>query len=115
MKKLVLYFLYFVGFALILIQCAKLFPTQTKSNKQQLKSRSGTGLENRDSPERTTAIFTYTSAFTPGLTAGLVREHFLNYDIAPYLNNRRLFYAPTTVFGYNDLFRSYNSGLIVNK
>jgi hypothetical protein len=31
MKKLILNFLYFIGFALILIQCAKLFPTDAKT------------------------------------------------------------------------------------
>ncbi len=30
MKKLILTFLYFVGFALVLIQCAKMFPSETK-------------------------------------------------------------------------------------
>ena len=46
MKQLILYFLFFVGFALILIQCAWLFPSDSKSPVNPTKAKARPQIDN---------------------------------------------------------------------
>jgi len=76
MKKLILNFLFFVGFSLILVQCAKMFPSKIKKSKQY--------------PPRAARIKTITynkqTKFTSFVEEIYIGKNF-NRSLIPFLKN----------------------------
>lgn len=63
MKQLLLYFLFFVGSAIIFIQCAELFPTDDKLSKHKPQSQTETGFSSYFTPNNSALFPSNTSAF----------------------------------------------------
>ena len=92
LKQLLLNFLFFVAAALILIQCAKLFPT--KNNVPMNKS--GAGIINyRNNPFNSVAgIAAAEPGFGTLVRSPLFRQQVFANDIMAYIHSYRPFYNP---------------------
>jgi hypothetical protein len=136
MKQLILYFLFFVCAAFILIQCARYFP----SNDKPLKGRSPSGkidnqLQNKSSttqrPGTTDARRAQSSIVKPSFNLYFTEQAFpLNmvkyinhYQFLSYrywsineskIDTWQLFYNPYTSFTFSGLLDKGNTGLVAN-
>jgi|SRR6185437_7935073 len=110
MKQLLYYFLFFVGFALILIQCAKLFPTSNKTPKESKARPINNTTGSKHSKE--TLSISNAAAVAPGLNTSFIftpwfNQRFLPYHIMEYINSRPLFSNSYISFDYHNLVRPY--------
>jgi hypothetical protein len=117
MKQLLYYFLFFVGFALILIQCAKLFPTRDKILKQSKAHTINNTTDSKHSKE--TLSITNTAQVSPGIYTNIFTpwfsQRFLPYHIMEYINTRPLFSNSYVSFEYRNLIHQYKGKSKHNK
>jgi len=126
MKQLILYFLFFVGAAFIFIQCAKFFPSDAKSPKNQVKSK-------KKQTTAKTSLFSegyelIKPEFKTGILPAYLNEHAFPLNVVDYLkscslpntyhfgfytnaNIRPFFYNHYIDYTYNQLFGKKNGAL----
>jgi hypothetical protein len=109
MKQLLLNFLFFVGSAFILVQCAKLFPTVDKLSKRLTQSH--TYSDNTIHNKQNKGAFAIAGAAkpNPGVKTPFFNNASLPYNMMVYINDHSLFYNPYINFNYYDLVRKYQS------
>jgi len=136
MKQLVLYFLFFVCAALVLIQCARFFPTDNNSPAANLPGgkegknvlsqsshaqafHSTSGWLGLSEPQRPAFNLYFTEqAFPLNMMKYINHYQFLSYQYWSINESRidtwRLFYNPYTNLVYSGLFGKSDSSLIAN-
>ncbi len=112
MKQLLLYFLFFVGAALVFIQCAMLFPTINKPPKHLSRGTSNTGDVIFDIKNQL-PVMPYYPAGIDISTKNRVVWPFFNDSVFPYrmmqyINRYPPFYSPYINFSYYDLVNKYS-------
>ncbi len=136
MKQLILYFLFFVCAAFILIQCARYFPSNEKNNKghsrsgmidNQLKNKSQ-NAESRNltdarraqsSLTKPASNFYFTGqAFPLNMIKYVNHYQFLSYQYWSINENKlatwQLFYNPYASFSVTDVLNKRDSGLMAS-
>jgi hypothetical protein len=136
MKQLLLYFLFFVCAAFVLVQCARYFPTDTKTagghspvtkpNQQVQNESSNTRPSNSTYIGRIQSAFNKPAfnlyfneqAFPLNMVKYINHYQFLSYQYWSINENKvdtwQLFYNPYTSFTYTGLFNKSDSSLIAN-
>jgi len=98
MKQLLLYFLFFVGSALLLIQCAKMFPSKDGFPKHPPIDNTKTDFAINNIQKKASLRIFNISAFKSGLKQKIIIPFFKNsvfpYKMMIYDNYRSLFYSP---------------------
>jgi hypothetical protein len=108
MKQLLLNFLFFVGSAIILVQCAKLFPTTDKSSKQQ--SQNQAKIDYTIFSRQTNAALAFTNTALAVTNAASFKFSFKNKQVRPLFNNSGFPYNMMAFINYHSLFyRPYMS------
>jgi hypothetical protein len=112
MKQLLLYFLYFVGSALLLIQCAKMFPSKDGFSKYPPIDNTKTDFAINNKQKKASLRISNISAFKSGLKQKIITPFFKNsvfpYKMMIYHNYRSLFYNPYISLNNYDLVSKYN-------
>ena len=136
MKQLILYFLFFVCAAFVLIQCARYFPTDNGLKKENLR---GGKINNHVSTKIAEAQLPYShssrsigqalkkpgfnlyfteQAFPLNMMKYINHYQFLSYQYWSINESKidawQLFYNPYTNFTYTGLFSKRDSGLMAN-
>jgi len=98
MKQLLLYFLFFVGSALLFIQCAKMFPSKDGFLKYQPKENTKTDITINNKQANASLPILNISTFKLGFKHRIITPFFKNsvfpYKMMIYENYRSLFYNP---------------------
>jgi hypothetical protein len=98
MKQLLLYFLFFVGSALLFIQCAKMFPSKDKFLKHPQKDNTKTDFAINNNQQKASLPTLNISAFKSGFKQKIITPFFKNsvspYKMMIYDNYHSLFYSP---------------------
>ncbi len=104
MKQLLLYFLFFIGSALLFIQCAKMFPSKDKFSKHPPKDNTKTDFANNNKQNNASLAIFNVSTFKSGFKHRIIAPFFKNsvfpYKIMIYDNYRSLFY--NSQISFND-------------
>ena len=136
MKQLVLYFLFFVCAAFVLIQCARIFPTNSKLPATSLPggkiARKGSGKGSHTPSSYSTAdwlrmpapkkpafnLYFTEQAFPLNMMKYISHYQFLSYQYWSINENKidtwQLFYNPYTNLMYTGLFDKSDTSLIAN-
>jgi|GEM_PF-2125329 len=136
MKQLILYFLFFVCAAFILIQCARYFPSSEKIQIGHSRSgKTGTQLQNKspNAQSRNSTnvrrplsslvkppfnLYFTGRAFPLNMVEYINHYQFLSYQYWRINENKiatwQLFYNPYTSFSLTGLFNKRDSGLVAN-
>jgi hypothetical protein len=111
MKQLLLYFLFFVGSALLLIQCAKMFPSKDGFLKYQPKENTKTDVAINNKQDNASLPIFNISTFKSGLKHRIITPFFKNsvfpYKMMIYDNYRSLIYNPYLSLNNYDLANKY--------
>ncbi len=135
MKQLILYFLFFVCAALVLIQCARFFPTDNNLPANLQGGKKGSNRLNKSSyapASHSTAdwlrlpaskgpafnMYFTEQAFPLNMMKYINQYQFLSYQYwsvnESKIDTWHLFYNPYTNFVYTGLFGKSDSSLIAN-
>ena len=136
MKQLILYFLFFVCAAFVLVQCARFFPTDTKIHKNPSPDAKTNHHVQNESLNALPSNLTYVGrmqsafkkpafnlyfteqAFPLNMVKYINHYQFLSYQYWSINENKidtwRLFYNPYTSFTYSGLFDSRDSSFVAN-
>ena len=111
MKQLLLYFLFFVGSALLLIQCAKIFPSNDGFLKYQPKGNTKIGVAIKNKQNSTSLSAFDVSTFKSGFKHRIITPFFKNsvfpYKMMIYHNYRSLLYNPYLSLNNYDFANKY--------
>jgi len=111
MKLLLLNFLFFVGSAIVFIQCAKMFPTTDKSSKHQPAGQTIINRANVNKPNDAALGINNTSTFKFNIKNRVITPFFNNsgfpYNMMAYFNYHSLFYNPYISFNYYGFARKH--------
>lgn len=112
MKRLLLYFLFFVGSALLLIQCAKMFPSKDGFSKYPSKENTKTDVAiNNKQNNASLPVFnvsTFKSSFKHRIITPIFKNSVFPYKMMIYNNYRSLFYNPYLSLNDYDLANKNN-------
>jgi len=135
MKQLILYFLFFVCAAFILIQCARYFPSNDKIHQRHSPTgKINNQLQNKSPNSRSPGLtdvrraqFSLKPSFSLNFTGQAFPLSMVKYiNHYPFLIHQywsinenkfakwQLFYNPYPSFSLTDLFNKRDSGLIAN-
>ena len=136
MKQLILYFLFFICAAFILIQCARYFPSNDKIRKERSPAGKAINqLQNKSPNTRSPKLIdirdTQSSLVKPSFNLYFTEQafplnmvkyinhyQFLSYQYWSINENKiatwQLFYNPHRSFSLTDLFNKRDSGLTAN-
>jgi len=111
MKQLLLYFLFFVGSAIIFIQCAKLFPTTDKLSKRQPQSQNKTDFTSYITKNNSTLLQSNASAFKFSFKNRVIKPlfygSFFPYNMMVFIDNHPLLYNRYVSLHYYDIITDY--------
>ena len=113
MKQLLLYFLFFVGSALLLIQCAKMFPSRDTFSKYQPKENTKTDVAINNKQNNASLSIFNVSTFKSGFKHRIITPFFKNsvfpYKTLIYNNFHSLFNNPYISLNNYDLAHKYKN------
>jgi hypothetical protein len=111
MKQLLLYFLFFVGSAIIFIQCAELFPTNDKLSKHQPQSQTKTDFATYFTQSNPTSFLSNTPAFKFSFKQRVIRPlfygSFFPYNMMVFIDNHPLLYNRFMSLHYYNIAGNY--------
>jgi hypothetical protein len=113
MKQLLLYFLVFVGSALLLIQCAKMFPSKDGFSKYLPKENTKTAVAINNKQDNASSPIHNISTLKSGFKHSVITPFFKNsvfpYKTLIYNNFHSLFNNPYISLNNYDLAHKYKN------